>query len=159
MHEYSSDIVDQLLSEDLALGEMSKETKKSIENALDKLFNELVPPSGTAETYEGELIRAIMRIIYRYHNDGDIYNRGYGRQTVNPSVRFLLSDSPPEIRKKLSEIFVKSRVVSRDLNHDPNQYTDKDPYDLLIFSAAKVITDYVNALEGKHRPNPGLDSR
>lgn len=55
----------------------------------EALFDELVPSMGKADTEGGEIIRAVNRIQYRYWNDGDIAGQGYGKQTVNPAVRFL----------------------------------------------------------------------
>jgi len=43
------------------------------QKAYDYFFNKLVPSSGTAETPEGELLRRLSRIYYRYFNDGDLY--------------------------------------------------------------------------------------
>lgn len=57
---------------------------------LDKLFDELVPKSGKAESLAGELVRAASRIGYRFFNDGDMVGVGYGKETCNPAARFLL---------------------------------------------------------------------
>lgn len=64
---------------------------------LEQLFNELVPPSGKADSLAGEIVRATMRISYRNFNDGDRIGVGYGRETCNPPARFLLMKAPPEI--------------------------------------------------------------
>ena len=53
------------------------------------VFDALVPASGASDNLGGEIMRAAMRIAYRYWNDGDIAGEGYGRETVNPAVRFL----------------------------------------------------------------------
>lgn len=37
----------------------------------DKLYKELVPIEGQAETLNGELIRAISRLFYEYYNNGN----------------------------------------------------------------------------------------
>lgn len=37
----------------------------------DELYNELVPASGSAQTLNGELIRAISRLSYEYFNNGN----------------------------------------------------------------------------------------
>ena len=66
-------------------------SSRNIESLIDTLFKkELVPPSGPAETVAGEIIRALGRIGYRYHNDGDYFYDGYGLETVAPSVAYLL---------------------------------------------------------------------
>ena len=49
----------------------------------------LMPPSGKAETVAGEIIRAVDRIWYRWDNDGDKINVGYGKETCNGTARFL----------------------------------------------------------------------
>ena len=55
----------------------------------EKLFDELVARMGKSKTIAGEILRAVNRIYYRWYNDGDIAGRGYGRETVNPAVRYL----------------------------------------------------------------------
>ena len=59
------------------------------ESRLDKLFDELVPEVGKADSLAGELVRAASRIAYRFFNDGDRIGLGYGRETCNPAARFL----------------------------------------------------------------------
>ena len=58
------------------------------------LFDALVPGSGHADSLGGELLRAAERIAYRYYNDGDMAGEGYGRETVNPAVRFMKENVP-----------------------------------------------------------------
>ena len=58
------------------------------------LFDALVPGSGHADSLGGELLRAAERIAYRYYNDGDRAGEGYGRETVNPAVRFMKENVP-----------------------------------------------------------------
>ena len=48
-----------------------------------------MPASGKAETVAGEIIRAVDRIWYRWYNDGDKINVGYGKETCNGTARFL----------------------------------------------------------------------
>lgn len=61
------------------------------EERINKLFEELVPASGKAESLAGELIRAMGRIAYRFHNDGDQVGIGYGKETCSPAARFLIA--------------------------------------------------------------------
>lgn len=63
---------------------------KDLEKRLDDLFDQLVPPSGKADTVAGEIVRAAMRIGYRNFNDGDHIGVGYGRETCNPAARYLM---------------------------------------------------------------------
>ena len=61
----------------------------------------LMPASGKAETVAGEIIRAVDRIHYRWYNDGDKINVGYGRETCNGTARYLEkirgADFPAEV--------------------------------------------------------------
>lgn len=49
-----------------------------------KLYDELVPLSGNAQTTDGELLRIISKIYYRYYNDGDSYD--YLLETWGPYI-------------------------------------------------------------------------
>ena len=60
------------------------------ETRLNRFFEELVPLSGKAETRAGELVRAAVRIDYRFFNDGDQIGKGYGNETCNAAARFLM---------------------------------------------------------------------
>lgn len=60
------------------------------EAQLNKLFEELVPASGKADSHAGEIVRAVERIAYRYFNDGDHIGIGYGKETCNAPARFLM---------------------------------------------------------------------
>ena len=59
------------------------------EERINKLFKELVPETGKADSLAGELVRAMSRIGYRFYNDGDQLGIGYGKETCNPAGRFL----------------------------------------------------------------------
>lgn len=63
----------------------SNDTLKNI----DTLFDKLVPSSGKADTVAGELVRAIVRILYRDFNDGDKFFEGYGLETCGGSAQYL----------------------------------------------------------------------
>lgn len=53
------------------------------------LFDVLVPESGKCESLAGEIVRAINKIEYRWHNDGDKFNEGYGIETCGQPACFL----------------------------------------------------------------------
>lgn len=59
------------------------------EERINKLFKELVPETGKADSLAGELVRAMSRIGYRFYNDGDQLGIGYGKETCNPAGRSL----------------------------------------------------------------------
>ena len=64
---------------------------------INKLFEELVPDMGKADSLAGELVRATARIGYRFFNDGDMINQAYGKETCNPPARFLIAKGNHEI--------------------------------------------------------------
>ena len=76
----------------------------NIDEKLNELFRELVPDVGKADTLAGEIIRAITRIGYRWWNDGDMINKGYGKETCNAAARFLMHNTDSTIKEKISKI-------------------------------------------------------
>ena len=107
---------------------------EKIESKLGALFNELVPMYGNCKTVAGEIVRAINRVIYRFYSDGDIAGEGYGKETVNPAVRYLNAMYHQYI----------------DKNHDlPTHYcflehwgTDKG-YDFTIYEDAQTFLTFI----------------
>lgn len=67
------------------LDELSKTNDK-----LELLFDKLVPSSGKAQSVAGEMVRAMMRILYRDYNDGDVFYEGYGLETCGDSAEYLM---------------------------------------------------------------------
>ena len=47
--------------------------KGKYEKSYKYFFNKLVPSHGNADTPDGELLRIVSKIYYRYYNDGDSY--------------------------------------------------------------------------------------
>ena len=94
---------------------------------INSLFSEYVPLEGAAETVLGEIIRAVTRIIYRFYNDGDYIGVGYGRETVNPSFRYLTS-------------VIESLLSSLELDYIKEDFSNFDEY-----SESKYI-DFLNSL-------------
>lgn len=84
---------------------------------LDILFENLVPSSGAAETVAGELVRAMMRILYRDSNDGDKFFQGYGIETCGSSAEYLFDNGFDEdIQNMLDNAY--------QLADDDEKYTD-----------------------------------
>ena len=90
---------------------------------------------GKSDTVEGEMLRAINRIIYRYYNDGDEYMRGYGTETAGPAHSFLVNASHP-LKSLVSTLFSKG--------------TD---YEQTIKDVLDAILDYIESRQGKYTPN------
>ena len=62
-----------------------------LEKRIEEPTHKYMSDEGKCETVAGEILRAYNRIVYRYYNDGDVAGEGYGRETVNPAVRYLFS--------------------------------------------------------------------
>lgn len=58
-------------------------------DTLEVLFDALVPSEGKADTVAGELVRALMRLLYRDYNDGDKFYEGYGIETCGSFAEYL----------------------------------------------------------------------
>ena len=101
----------------------------------DALFDKLVPGSGDSETVEGEMVRAINRIIYRFFNDGDFFYKGYGAETAGPAHSFLVNSNqiPFDIQSTLTSTFNKAMDA------------DEDGYERLIKFALEKVVDHVEA--------------
>ena len=59
------------------------------DDPIQTAFDLLVPSSGKADTEAGEAIRAMMKILYRDFNDGDVFYEGYGIETCGSPVAYL----------------------------------------------------------------------
>ena len=128
----------------LAEGKLLKEfVGGTLETRTSKLFDKLVPNSGASETIQGELIRAINKLVYRWYNDGDYFYKGYGAETAGPAHAFLTSSSeiPSSLRSTLNQIFSKAIGAS------------EDGYERLIKFALEKIVDYVESVpEDEYTP-------
>ena len=125
-----------LYLKDLAEGKQLNEfVGKELEDRNEPLYDELVPGSGKADTVEGEMLRAINRIVYRYYNDGDEYHTGYGTETAGPAHSFLVNANHP-LRSLVSTLFK---------NGTNYEQTIKDVLD--------AILDHIESRRGKYTPN------
>jgi len=111
-----------------------------LEKRSDDYFNKLVPGHGNADTIEGELLRAINKIIYRYYNDGDYFYKGYGAETAGPAVSFLMNSNelPINLQQTLTSIFNKSIDAP-----------DKGYERLLKFALEKIL-DHIDSKDGNY---------
>ena len=119
----------------LAEGKLYEFVGKELEDRNEPFYNELVPGQGDAETVEGEMLRAINRIVYRYYNDGDEYHTGYGTETAGPAHSFLVNANHP-LRSLVSALFKKGTNYEQ---------TIKDVLD--------AILDHIESRQGKYTKN------
>ena len=117
------------------------------EDRIEKYFRELVGPSGAAKTIEGELIRAINRMMYRYHNDGDFFFKGYGTETAGPCAVYLMQSNITGLKE------VVNKASSLMADEGKNQYTDKDEYQKTLEKIGDIICDYIDSKNGQYTDN------
>ena len=112
-----------------------------LEKRNEPLYDELVPGQGASDYVEGEMIRAINRIIYRFYNDGDKFWDDYGTETAGPAHSYLINSDriPQEIRSKLESIFDGIVHVYED-----------EAYTAAVKKALGVVLDYVESKEGNY---------
>jgi len=140
--------------------------EKKLSDEIEKLHTELVPSQGAADTVEGEMVRAVMRVWYRYYNDGDFYFRGYGKETVQPSVTWLRRCP---LGKELGKILTSMKnSAPRGISQGTGihrytkyigQYGPNDGYLKGILDMAEAVINYVKSKNGNYTKNEGQDSR
>jgi len=111
---------------------------KELEARNNPLYDKLVPGQGNAKTVEGEMLRAINRIAYRYYNDGDKYFQGYGTETAGPAHSFLVNANHPQ-KSAMNQIF--------------NEPISDSEYEQMIKDALDMILDYIESRQGKYTKN------
>ena len=112
-------------------GYLNEFVGKELEDRNEPIYNKLVAGMGKSETVEGEMLRAINRIAYRYYNDGDEYMTGYGTETAGPAHSFLVNANHP----------LKSAMV--------RIFGDGTNYEQTIKDALDTILDYIESRQGK----------
>jgi len=128
----------------------SQEDIDKLDAELEKLFKELVPREGPSKTVEGEMIRSIMRVLYRYFNDGDFFFKGYGKETAGPSVKWLKEKSP--LKKEIKAAFNYAKENAPRGHH--GQYdAEKDGYLIGLYKAVDLIYNYVKERKGNYTDN------
>jgi ATP-dependent protease HslVU (ClpYQ) peptidase subunit len=88
---------------------------------------------GPAETEGGELCRAMMRVMYRWENDGDQIMEGYGKETCNAAARSILD------KLEQQAIDIEPLNINRIMDCGHNCFGDK--YDLKIYEDAEYLLD------------------
>lgn len=127
------------------------------EDYYHKAWKMLVPDTGEADTEAGEILRCGSRVIYRYYNDGDVYNHGYGRETVNPAMNYIAKCR----YKPIKEIAKRLKVIAREYHFWSKE--DREEYKANLEALTDALGDYAKlVLEGKQKfkvfaPTVGAD--
>ena len=119
------------------------------DNDSEILFDALVPGSGHADSLGGELLRAAERIAYRYYNDGDMAGEGYGRETVNPAVRYMQF----AVRPRTSQLYGIVNDFYRFIDYGCNVNDKK--YELMVMDLLKYTV--IHIVENKLWDVPNQD--
>ena len=115
------------------------EVKKALETRNDVYYTALIPGLGKCDTQEGEMLRAINKIIYRYWNDGDYFFQGYGCETAGPAHSYLVG-----LSILADELSPKFREIEFKYGHD---------YEIRLYEVLEVILDYIDSKNGSYLPN------
>lgn len=115
-----------------------KDGKKELEARGDALMDELVPEEGPAKTIEGEMLRAMGCLLYRWKNDGDYYYMDYGIEAAGAAHAYLCGCP---IREELRPIFRKAETSC------------DGEYEAVLYEALEVILKYVEGRNGDYQEN------
>ena len=119
----------------------------SDEDVLDKVFQFMVPSSGSCTTEAGELVRAMTRLLYRRYNDGDWFFQDYGLETCAPSAAYLMEYGGDKVASILQDRM--ERIYDMD----------EDTYELALKQAASALLNYLENNEKLFQVKPNDDSR
>lgn len=103
------------------------------DDVLTKLHDILVPSSGKAESTAGELIRALMRLQYRWLNDGDYFFKGYGLKTAGPSAAYIADTAKGQ-----------ASVLIQTTTENGHEYLyDDDEYEQFLVNLQVDVINYI----------------
>ena len=158
-------------AEEKAAAERKEELYNKYKDSLDKIksghgkpdedssrfqiaFDELVPPQGKADTQAGELIRAMGTILYHWFNGGDVFYKGYGIETVLPSLEFIYEYGPDGVKE-----LVDDTIKEVQNYNDPNFFEENGGYDEFLNNTAELVVDYILDNPELLAKEPAEDSR
>ena len=142
--EKAASVYNKNMSYDQAVGNVNEFVGNAWIKRNDALYDKLIKGSGKSDTVEGEILRAVNRIIYRWGNDGDYFWKGYGAETAGPAVSYLINSSMiPQI--------IQSKFKAWVSNNDGEDYDVKELEDLLAialeFIEGKEESEYIKNTE------------
>lgn len=127
------------------------------ENLLQRnheMFDRLVPATGKCDTIGGEILRAVNRIGYRWWNDGDKAGEGYGRETVNPAVRFLTEAvKKHNLSDKVNPDNFEDTVAEFQYMVEDGNEIDDDEYEEFVNSLVRNALDIIVSRELDKKEN------
>ena len=125
--EKAASVYNKNMSYDQAVGKVNEFVGDAWEKRNGILYDKLVKGQGKSDTVEGEILRAVNRIVYRWGNDGDYFWKGYGTETVGPAISYLVNSSMiPQV--------VQSKFNAWESNNEGENYGIKELEDLLAIA-------------------------
>ena len=106
---------------------------KDSTDILEDINSILVPARDECDTVGGEIVRAMMRILYRWYNDGDRFYQGYGLETAGGSASYL-ANHIESIEKSIDHL-----LQDYDYSYDE----DDDKYEQFIKEMTNNVIDYL----------------
>lgn len=151
-HEKEQEAIENKRQEAIRRGQKLREAVEQaiaentdIDNPLHPYFEVLVPSAGPAETVAGELVRAMMRLLYRDWNDGDVFYSSYGLETCGSSAQYLMDVGPSTIYDTL--------FAAADNNAREDDYTE------YLNKATLQLIEYLDAHPELYGEENTVDSR
>lgn len=114
--------------------------QKALEERNNKIYEKLVPVQGKAETLQGEMLRAINRLIYRFHNDGDYWFDGPGIDSVGSVESFLMHCA------RCKYVDIAEELLA-------SQFAKEKKYEKQIYAILEKILDHIESCNGEYAPN------
>ena len=114
---------------------MTQDKKQQIFARAEKWFDKIVPATGAAKTKGGEVMRAAMRLHYRYYNDGDTAFEEYGITTCWSSWAYLMDEAP----QSMHDIVAGLQFVSS------GNYDCLDEYDNTLHLILDAVCDWLDS--------------
>lgn len=90
---------------------------------IEAYFDVFVPRSGKADTVGGEIVRAMMQLLYRDRNDGDRFYESYGLETCASAAQYLMDNTSDDVEDALYTVAYTVAYDTIDTDAD-DVYTD-----------------------------------
>lgn len=87
-------------------------------------FEDYVSLSGAEPTALGEITRCLNKIVYRYYNDGDMYDVNYGIETVSAPTDYVFEILKNINLKRDTSAWKLQRLISNI--RIPENYTEQE---------------------------------
>ena len=112
----------------------------------DKLFDVLVPDTGSADTVAGEVIRALNKVDFRDFNDGEVFYEGDGLDSAGASMAFVAEFFLDKFNDSDDTDTVAEDIYNEIINMAEDQLTDS-AYRTQLYDLEKQVVSWIKAHE------------